>query len=205
MNDRLREAIAVARSGETREAQLLVAAILESSPDNAQAWYLMSHLVESPARRAVYLYKAVSLDPYHERARAELAQFPPTVTDALSNSFQSTATTPLSVASPEEFLEAETDAYSRDRVIQDEVMENGTNQEVPEWLRPLAGETLQRQSIPRTTADEFAADISPSEAVSARPKRRQKRDGLMIAVLVILVVVTLAVLGLLGYLLFLQG
>lgn len=194
MNDRLREAIAVARSGETREAQLLVAAILEHSPDNAQAWYLMSHLVESPARRAVYLYKTVSLDPYNERAKAELAQFPPTVTDTLANSINAA---PLVDVASGDALPA---------IAAEPEPQNGIVNEVPEWLRPLAGDTPQRQPILATAT---GPELSPAAGygsstplVKAKPaKRRQKRDGLLIAMVVALVVVTLVVLGLLAYLL----
>jgi hypothetical protein len=190
MNDRLREAIAVARSGEMREAQLLVAAVLESSPDNAQAWYVMSHLVDSPARRAAYLYKAVSLDPYNERARAELAQFPTAVTDVLSNTILSSSA----------------------EAAEERMGENGVKSDVPEWLRPLAGDAPQRQPVAETSsATEFAAPPSTKHHLAAKAsppapvQRRRRRDGLLMAVLVTLAIITLVVLGLLAYLLLLQG
>jgi flagellar basal body-associated protein FliL len=205
MNDRLREAIAVARSGETREAQLLVAAVLEHSPDNAQAWYLMSHLVESPTRRAAYLYKALSLDPYNERAKAELAQYPSAVTDTLANSIQ--ATSLITVVADEKL------DYLPEVAAESEA-QNGITDEMPEWLQPIAGENPQRQPIvantpdmapPTTTTTGRATTPSPakSNTQSARPRKRQ--DGLLMVMVIFLVLVTLIVLGLLVYLLLMQS
>lgn len=218
MNDRLREAIAVARTGETQEAQLLVAAILENNPDNAQAWYLMSHLVESPARRAAYLFKTVSLDPSHERARVELAHFPPTVTHVLSNS--------LSTAAPiDDDLSLTADSFGQDSASHSEttgesvvtegtlnggVVADGSVSEVPEWIRPLAGEALQRQPIAAEAEAAALAKTAENKAPAptlAKPKAkevkpRQKRDNLLTAVVVFLVLITVIVLGLIAYLLF---
>jgi hypothetical protein len=189
MNDRLREAISVARSGETREAQLLVTAILENSPDDAQAWYLMSHLVESPARRAVYLYKAVSLDPYNERAKAELAQFPAAVTYVLSNP---------GGGSPVGMIESPS--------------QDGVSDDLPEVLRP-ADEVLSDQLPLAPASDRYSAPVDAngevlgdSTAVSkSKRARRQSQNGLLIAVLALLVITTVVVLGLLGYLLLMWG
>lgn len=217
MNDRIREAIAVARTGETQEAQLLVAAILENSPDNAQAWYLMSHLVDSPARRAAYLFKTVSLDPSHERARAELAQFPQSVTHVLSNS--------LSTAAPiDDDLSIAADSFSQDGASLSEtpgesevaegtlnggVAADGAVSDVPEWIRPLAGETLQRQPVAAEAEAAAVAEAAESKAPAptlAKPKTkeakpRKKRDGLLTAVVIFLVLITVVVLGLIAYLL----
>lgn len=222
MNDRLREAIAVARTGETQEAQLLVAAILENSPDNAQAWYLMSHLVDSPARRAAYLFKTVSLDPSHERARAELAQFPQSVTHVLSNS--------LSTAAPiDDDLSITADSFGQDGASLSEtpgeseategtlnggVVADSAVSDVPEWIRPLAGETLQRKPIEpvepiaetETAALAKAAESKAPAPTLAKPKAkeakpRKKRDNLLTAVVIFLVLITVVVLGLIAYLL----
>ena len=70
MTATLQEAIAAVRRGETERAQLLTAEVIRENPDDANAWYLLSQLVDSDARRAAYLSKALALDPTHERARA---------------------------------------------------------------------------------------------------------------------------------------
>jgi hypothetical protein len=204
MNDRLREAISIARSGETREAQLLVAAILENSPDDPQAWYLMSHLVESPARRAVYLYKAVSLDPYNERAKAELAQFPPAVTYALSNPAEAAPPPSLNLAS----------ADGSPVVLNESSSQDGISSDVPEEFQQPAEKLLSDQPDLAPDFDSHSAPVHAGEAVledsAAVPKpkgvkRRQSHNGLLLAVLALLVIVTIIILGFLGYLLFRLG
>jgi hypothetical protein len=207
MNERLREAMAVARSGETREAQLIVAAILENSPDDAQAWYLMSHLVESPARRAVYLYKAVSLDPSNERAKAELARFPPAVNYRLSNSENIPAPTSPDLAFADGSSDLLNDPYIEEKVTSDELEAEalpslaGLADEIPE-PQPDVVATTGVFTDPRPAGQLILDD---SAAKPQHAKRRQRQDGLLIAILVLLVIATVVVLGVLGYLLLLQG
>jgi hypothetical protein len=196
MTDRLREAIGVARTGETDEAQRLVAAILENSPDDARAWYLMSHLVESPARQAAYLYKAVSLDPSNERARAELARFPSGVTYALSRPPDTATPSSSDLVSPV----AMSDSYREVESIGDQ----------PESLPQLEEEMAPQELIlpmptgersdlnPMAAGGEVAADIALTPEVT---RRRQRTDGPLITVLAVLVILTAVVLGFLGYLL----
>ena len=63
MTATLQEAIAAARDGDTERAQLLAAEVVQDNPDDANAWYLLSQLVESDGRRAAYLSKTLALDP----------------------------------------------------------------------------------------------------------------------------------------------
>ena len=76
MTATLQEAIAAVRRGETERAQLLTAEVIRDNPDDTHAWYLLSQLVDSDARRAAYLSKVLALDPTHERARADLGARP---------------------------------------------------------------------------------------------------------------------------------
>lgn len=84
MTSTLHDAIAAVRAGELERAQLLAAEIVQKYPDDANAWYLLSQLVDSDARRAAYLNKTLSLNPDHPRAAAELAALPSGVIGALS-------------------------------------------------------------------------------------------------------------------------
>ncbi len=77
----LQEAISAARAGDSERAQLLTADVIQRDPDDAQAWYLLSQLVESDARRAAYLRKTLALDPGHVRAQAELDELSPDLFD----------------------------------------------------------------------------------------------------------------------------
>lgn len=73
MDQRVQEAIGAARVGNEREAQRLLSAVLKDDPEQVQAWFLLSHLVESNQKKEAYLGKVLSLDPGHEQARQRLA------------------------------------------------------------------------------------------------------------------------------------
>jgi hypothetical protein len=77
MTTTLQDAIAAARAGEMERAQLITADVIRDNPDDPNAWYLLSQLVDSDARRAVYLAKTLELDPNHPRARQEYDELPP--------------------------------------------------------------------------------------------------------------------------------
>lgn len=76
MSITLHDVIAAARAGDTHRAQLLAADLVREQPHDANAWYLLSQLVDSDARRAAYLGKTLSLDPHHARARIEFDALP---------------------------------------------------------------------------------------------------------------------------------
>lgn len=76
MSATLQDAIASARAGDIGQAQLIVAEVIQANPDDANAWYLMSQLVDSDARRMVYLRKTLALDPSHALAAAEFDALP---------------------------------------------------------------------------------------------------------------------------------
>ena len=84
MSTTLHDAIAAARAGDTHHAQLLAADNVRQNPDDANAWYLLSQLVDSDARRAAYLGKTLALDPDHARARIEFDALPPALTAELA-------------------------------------------------------------------------------------------------------------------------
>ena len=79
MSNILHDAIAAARAGDMERAQQLAAENVRQQPDDANAWYLLSQLVDSDARRAAYLGKALALDPHHARARIEFDALPAAV------------------------------------------------------------------------------------------------------------------------------
>ena len=73
MNPDFQQAIEMTRSGDKVGAQKKIAELLKADPDNAHAWYLLSLLVDSDQKRAVYLSKVVALNPNHEKAVEQLA------------------------------------------------------------------------------------------------------------------------------------
>lgn len=126
MTATLQEAIAAARDGDTERAQLLAAEVVQDNPDDANAWYLLSQLVDSDARRAAYLSKTLTLDPSHARARAEF--------DALPTEASAVLAVPAAVAVAA--LEPDIAVVA----VEPELLPADEPADVPEWLQPLSPE-----------------------------------------------------------------
>lgn len=73
MNPKLQQAMSAAREGRSKEAQVLLTQILSQDPEEAQAWFLLSHMVDSEQKQIAYLQKVLALDPQHEKAAQRLA------------------------------------------------------------------------------------------------------------------------------------
>jgi hypothetical protein len=74
MNEKLQQAISAARNGQKTEAQLLLTEVLQDDPNETQAWFLLSNLVDSKQKKAAYLGKVLALDPDHEMAQTMLGR-----------------------------------------------------------------------------------------------------------------------------------
>ena len=72
MELKLQQAIVAARAGRNDLAQHLLTEVLQENPDQANAWFLLSHLVESEARQKRYLRKALQINPQHDMAQTRL-------------------------------------------------------------------------------------------------------------------------------------
>ena len=66
MNEQFQQAVVASRAGQIKEAQFLLAQSLQEEPNNADAWLLLSQLVDSKEKQQGYLAKAIDLDPEHE-------------------------------------------------------------------------------------------------------------------------------------------
>lgn len=77
MTQKLQQAIQLARNGDKQKAQYLLTQTLQEEPENAQAWYLLSLLVDSETKQTAYLQRVLALDPTHEKAQARLAELLP--------------------------------------------------------------------------------------------------------------------------------
>jgi hypothetical protein len=129
MSQQLQEAVTAARAGETETAQRLLASILEENPDEVQAWFLLSHLVDSETKQMAYLKKVVALDPAHAKARQRLGQLQAGATMAAAEAVS---------------LPISTDPFDY------EAQSEGDT--IPDWM---AGDEA---AITAVLADEFAAD-----------------------------------------------
>ena len=74
MNEKLQQAISAARNGQATEAQLLLTQVLKENPDETQAWFLLSTLVDSEQKKVAYLGKVLALEPDHQMAQKMLAR-----------------------------------------------------------------------------------------------------------------------------------
>ena len=218
MTATLQEAITAVRDDDTERAQLLAAEVIQDNPDDAHAWYLLSQLVDSDARRAAYLRKTLALDPAHERARAEFAALPAEASAVLG--------APVVVAAPEvdvavavaaETAAAEavvTEAVVTEAVVMEpEAWPAAEPAGVPDWLHPLSPEptpvTVAPSYEPVPVASIAPPAPAPGPATSAPgrqttppPPPRQQGNGALMALLVLLGLLTLAVLAILAFLLF---
>ena len=77
MNDKMSQAIAAARSGQSQKAQALLAQILKADQSNVNAWFLLSHLVDDPAKKTAFLKRILALDPSHQKAQQALTVLEP--------------------------------------------------------------------------------------------------------------------------------
>lgn len=194
MSTSLDQAISAAKKGKTDKAQHLLADYLATSPDDDQAWYLMSQLVDSNARRAVYLGKTLALNPWHERAWAEFYSLPPDVISMLETS--GTTSTPAAT----EAVAATATAAAVTTVTAEAAL--------PEWLQPVAGDQpIAVQSVAAESSkgsapgpDEF--DLTGHDTDSV--EELQEGNQSLTIVLTLLLIATIGVLSYLVYLL-LQG
>ena len=74
MDLKLQQAIVATRAGRTDIAEHLLTQLIRENPNDANAWFLLGHLVDEPERQSLYLQKTVELDPDHSIAKKRLNQ-----------------------------------------------------------------------------------------------------------------------------------
>jgi hypothetical protein len=93
MQDQLRQAASLIKSGNKTQARQIISTILKAEPNNADAWYLNAVLVEGRDSKIQALERAVAINPAHEAARKALNQLRPDDGDPFA--------TPSSVSEPQ--------------------------------------------------------------------------------------------------------
>lgn len=219
MDDKLKEAIAAVRTGNKREAQQHLTALLDEDPQQVQGWYLLSLLVDSPQKQAAYLSKTLALNPNHEKAKAQLAllkasEVIPSVSDDASNNFLRQAE---SDEVPDWLAESDPSYPAKVNVVAEETAVTPP-EDLPDWLRePAHVVTHPADEEPTPQKTELSSDATKTAVSIKQPsadspsakqkkatsnKRRTGQDtrSLNIA-LGALVVIALVVLVVLAYLL----
>ncbi len=189
MTSTLQDAVSAVRDGDYEEAQRRLAEVIRANPDDVQAWYLLSQIVDSDARRAAYLSKTLALNPYHERAWAEFYSLPTEVVSRLEP-----GQAPVGAASTEQVM-ATAAAIDVDTAL-------------PDWLRPVAKDQpvmVQRRATPPAPAQTNPTAKPPTTTMSKAPAPEPAQGNRTLSVLLaILLIATILVLAFLVYLL-LQG
>jgi hypothetical protein len=219
----LQEAISAARAGDSERAQLLTADVLQRDPDDAQAWYLLSQLVDSDARRAAYLRKTLVLDPSHTRAQAELDELSPDLFDTqpfvVDAAALGAATVVESVPPVEWVAEEPAEVVEAVAPVVEPVEPAVEPVAAPVWEQSPASEAPVEVAYATTAESSVAVETPPSPAAPViaattvpappaptayvKPARRPKRGNRGLALLLgVLVFLTLIVLAFLIYLLF---
>ncbi|MBK7897270.1 MAG: hypothetical protein IPJ90_20760 [Anaerolineaceae bacterium] len=133
MDVKLKEAIAAVRAGDRATAQQQLTTLLEENPKEAQGWYLLSLLVDSPQKQAAYLSKTLALDPNHSKAHMQLA----TLQGANRMAPTSTINTEMGMD-----MDASVD-----------FLDQADDDSLPDWLQ---GEQFERKEKPAEQSEETA-------------------------------------------------
>ncbi len=140
MSQKLKQAIAATRAGQTKDAQILLTQVLQENPDNTQAWYLLSLLVDSPTKKQAYLNKVIALEPTHEKAQQALAQLQQKVETVVEETAVPTPIPVMPTADEEPFFDTDEDEES-----------------IPDWLAEI------QPAAPETATFSEADPSSPEE------------------------------------------
>lgn len=172
MDEKLKDAIANVRAGDKRTAQRQLITLLEENPKEAQGWYLLSLLVDSPQKQAVYLSKTLALDPNHGKAQAQLA--------AIQQDGQLAPTTTIYESASETMdllTQAETDTLpdwlqDEEEQVKAEPIENPLDTAVPNETLPA---WLKDPALPSNQPDPMPV-VEESAVVSQTPQTDEQAD-----------------------------
>lgn len=204
MELKLQQAIVATRAGRTDVAQHLLTQLLRDNPDDANAWFLMGHIVSAPDRQARYLQKAVELDPDHAIARQHLMRLgdPPVPAPVI----------PIQAAQESGIKLNGDDSPQRPAGATTAAVAVTAANELPEWLQDLENKQLQTNDTHEKDWPSTAAPVRETRKASAQttsapvpqsqpdPKPKsssQPGEVWLVRILVIMVVVAAIILGIL--------
>ena len=67
-------AIAEAKLGNKKKAKQILAGVVRQEPGNARAWYLLSQVVEQPAKAVDCLKRVLAIDPDNAAGEGEAGE-----------------------------------------------------------------------------------------------------------------------------------
>jgi hypothetical protein len=170
MDLKLQQALAATRAGSPETAQIYLAELIQEKPDEPDAWFLLSYLVDSSDRQARYLQQVLALDANHGLAREHLERLmipgvpAPVIRNgkaqpASSSNGDHTAVSSASSAAPSS-SSASVEAIAAEQL--------------PEWLQDLEHKRLGAPAPARTADQEWASSAGAPkrekpQAQTARP------------------------------------
>lgn len=204
MEPKLQQAIVATRAGRTDVAQHLLTQLIHEKPDDANAWFLLGYLVDSPERQSNYLKRTVELDPDNAIAKYRLVQLenPPVPAPVVSQPVVRDTAVVIENGDPSpDPSPVETEPGAT------------TAAELPEWLQDLDNKQLgadstrdeawqQSASTPiretqRSSQPKAVQPVSQN-APDPKPKSSQaSREDWLVRILVIMVIVAAIILGIL--------
>lgn len=190
MSQLLYEAIAATRAGNKKEAQLLLAQNLQQNPTDAQSWYLLGMLVDSKEKQAVYLGKALALDPAHAKAQERLVKLQTPTAVAISDDPLDFLAQAEGDSLPE-WLADDSDALQLDRVAigtssaqaatQAATTAVSADDSLPDWLQEDVGSSWEQPEAATAVNQPTTAEKSSSPAKSKSAEKRPSTKGKKVA------------------------
>ncbi len=174
MDLKLQQAIVATRAGRTDVAQNLLTQLISEKPDDAHAWFLLGHIIDSKDRQLRYLQKAVELDPHNPVAKKQVALLTasavpvPVITQEEMKAMTAGADQGTQAADSQPATRATTE-----RITTEPDMPQ-TAAQLPEWLQDLDSKKLENQQPAKSERDEWliAAGTPKREARDSEQKAR---------------------------------
>ncbi len=177
MNPDFQQAIEMTRSGDKIGAQKKVAAILKEDPDNAHAWYLLSLLVDSDEKRAVYLSKVIDLDPNHEKAMEQLSMLEATSTPPSTTQISSSADEDVfeqaEAGTVPDWMDDFDTAVTETAVLEEE--EPDEPEPIPDWVQEDLSHSWVAEDNSVVTSAEPAPPPTKTTTKKAPPAKAKKK------------------------------
>ncbi len=183
MHPKLQQAIQAARLGQTNEAQFLLTQVLKDNPEEVQAWFLLSHLVDSEQKQLVYLRKAVALDPHHEKAAQRLAQLEETLSTETSTKALEMESERMDDTLPS-WMTEEAEEMNLESAVTAPTQLGQT--ETPDWLKEVSQDidsaSILEEQVPQT--ETTSAAKPPQSPVDRRKKQAAVLTGTIIVLII---------------------
>ena len=74
IQNQLKQVVQHIKNKQLDQAQSLIRGLIERHPDNADVWYLASHVSKKPEQQIKTLQRTLRLNPDHAQARVRLAK-----------------------------------------------------------------------------------------------------------------------------------